>query len=446
MPGRLPERVRAAIGRQQDESELLIGWIQLAIVLTFGTLYAVSPKAKAGFDLAPWALAIYLALTVVRLVWARRSRLPDWSLALSILFDMALLMSLIWSFHLKYDQPASFYLKAPTLLYVFIFISLRALRFEARFVVLAGLVAALGWAVLIGYVLFGDTNPMITRDYVAYLTSNSILIGGEIDKLLSILTVTVVMAVALRRAKGLLVQAVVEETATRELSRFFAPEVARRIKATDQEIRPGHGEMRDAAILNIDIRGFTRFAARAEPDEVIRILSDYQARLVPIIRSHGGSVDKFLGDGILATFGAVTPSSTFAADALAALDAIISDARQWAREFPEGSAFRPTVNGAVASGDILFGAVGSVVRLEYTVIGNAVNLSAKLEKANKALDAAALCDASTYRLALTQGYQPARTPRQVNRARIDGLAIPIDLVVLADAAARAEIPADAPAA
>lgn len=444
--GQLPGRVREAIGRQQDESELLIGWIQLAIVLIFGSLYAVSPKAKAGFDLAPWALAIYLAVTIIRLVWAHRSRLPDWSLALSILFDMTLLMSLIWSFHLKYDQPASFYLKAPTLLYVFIFVSLRALRFEARFVVLAGLVAALGWAMLIGYVLFGDANPMITRDYVAYLTSNSILIGGEIDKLLSILTVTVVMAVSLSRAKGLLVQSVVEETASRELSRFFSPEVARRIKATDSEILPGHGEMRDAAILNIDMRGFTRFAADAEPDAVIRILSDYQARLVPIIRAHGGAVDKFLGDGILATFGAVTPSPSFAADALAALDAIISEARQWAREFPEGSAFRPIVNGAVASGNILFGAVGSVVRLEYTVIGNAVNLSAKLEKANKALDAAALCDAPTYRLAMKQGYQPAKTPRQVNRVRIDGLAVPIDLVVLADAAARAETPADAPAA
>lgn len=444
--GPLPERVRAAIDRQQDESEILIGWIQLAIVLTFGTLYAVSPKVAAGLDLAPWALAFYLVLTVVRLVWARHSRLPNWSLAVSILFDMALLMSLIWSFHLKYDQPASFYLKAPTLLYVFIFIALRALRFEARFVILAGVVAAFGWAMLIGYVLMASSNPMITRDYIAYLTSNSILLGAEIDKVLSILTVTVVIAVALRRAKRLLVQSVVEETAARELSRFFAPEVARRIKATDREIRPGHGEMRDAAILNVDIRGFTHFAAEAPPDEVIRILSEYQARLVPIIRSHGGVVDKFLGDGIMATFGAVSPSSSFAADALCALEAIVSDARHWARQFPERSAFRPIVNGAVASGNILFGAVGSAVRLEYTVIGNAVNLSAKLEKANKTLGAAALCDARTYGLALQQGYRPAKTPRRVNDAPIDGLAAPIDLVVLAGAAARAEISADAPAA
>ena len=60
--------------------------------------------------------------------------MPAWFLTLSVAADLTLLMMLIWSFHIQYDQPASFYLKAPTLLYVFIFIALPALRFEARFV------------------------------------------------------------------------------------------------------------------------------------------------------------------------------------------------------------------------------------------------------------------------------------------------------------------------
>ena len=83
-------------------------------------------------------------LTVLRLVLAHLRRLPYWMLFASVVVDMTLLLGLIWSFHLQYEQPASFYLKAPTLLYVFIFIALRALRFEAGFVVLSGLVAALG--------------------------------------------------------------------------------------------------------------------------------------------------------------------------------------------------------------------------------------------------------------------------------------------------------------
>ena len=210
----VPERVRLAIRDQQDRSEILIGWFQLVVVLVFGSLYLLSPKTfsqDSAFEPVPWALAIYLGLTVVRLIWASRRRLPGWSLALSVVFDITLLMVLIWSFHLQYDQPPSFYLKAPTLLYVFIFIALRALRFEARYVVLAGLVAAVGWGLMILYVVYSEPDDMmITRSYIDYLTSNAILLGAEFDKIISILMVTGIIAVALARAKGLLVRAVAE--------------------------------------------------------------------------------------------------------------------------------------------------------------------------------------------------------------------------------------------
>jgi adenylate cyclase len=109
----LPERVRQTIRRQQDNSEVLIGWAQLAVGLGLAGLYLASPKAGPGIDLVPWALLIYLSLTVGRLVWGSLTRLPDWALVVSVTFDIMLLMVLIWSFHLKYDQPPSFYLKAP---------------------------------------------------------------------------------------------------------------------------------------------------------------------------------------------------------------------------------------------------------------------------------------------------------------------------------------------
>jgi len=198
--GALPERVRLAIRDQQDRSEILIGWFQLGVLVLIGSLYFAAPKTfseDAEFAPVPWALAIYLVLTLIRLVWAHRGRLPGWALALSVVFDMALLMVLIWSFHLQYQQPASFYLKAPTLLYVFIFVALRTLRFEVRYVLLGGVVAALGWLGMVSYVIFSNpADNMITRDYVHYMTSNSVLLGAEFDKIISILTVTAILAVA----------------------------------------------------------------------------------------------------------------------------------------------------------------------------------------------------------------------------------------------------------
>jgi adenylate cyclase len=432
--GRLPARVRRQVTRQQDATERLIGWVQLAVVLVFGVLYWLSPKtfeAHDTFQPVPYALAAYLGFTLIRLSASYRTHLPDWFLYLSIVIDMALLFVLIWSFHLQYEQPASFYLKSPTLLYVFIFIALRALRFEARFVLLAGLTAALGWGLLVVYVVtVNPEDPMITRNYVTYMTSNAVLLGAEFDKIISILTVTGILALAIRRARGLLVSSVAEGAAASDLSRFFSPEVADKI-VSSEEIGVGAGESRDAAILNLDLRGFTPLAERTPPDAVMRLLAEYQAEMVPIVRRHGGSIDKFLGDGIMATFGASQGTDSYAADALRAVEEIMAAAATWqARVEAEGRPCVP-VNAAVAAGRVVFGAVGEKDRLEYTVIGEAVNLAAKLEKHNGALGSRALATRHAYDLARQQGYRPGEPIREVPAARIEGVHRPVDLVRLA---------------
>jgi adenylate cyclase len=357
--------------------------------------------------------------------------MPAWMLGLSVVFDMTLLFALIWSFHLQYDQPPSFYLKVPTLLYVFIFIALRALRFEARFVLLAGGLAAVGWLFMAGYAVYATGPEMITRDYVYYMTSNAILIGAEFDKIASILVVTAIIATAVTRSRRLLERTVAESFAVQDLSRFFAPEIAKRIVAQGSDIVAGAGEARDAAILNIDVRNFTRLAHKLPPDAVMQILAEFQACLVPIIRRHNGVVDKFLGDGIMATFGAAVPSPTYAAEALSAMDDLMDEARRWSIGAQEGGGVPLKVNGGVAAGRIIFGAVGDRSRLEYTVIGDAANLSAKLVKHNKELGSEALTTAETYDLALAQGYRPPQARKTVKASAVAGVADRLDVVIVA---------------
>lgn len=428
---KLPERVQQAIRSEQDRSENLIGWIQLAVIFTFATLYFISPKT-AGPEryITVWAIGVYFVLTVLRLIMSYRFAMPPWMLAFSVLFDMMLLFSLIWSFHIQYGQPPSFYLKAPTLLYVFIFIALRALRFEARFVLLAGGLAALGWLALVAYALRGTGTEMITRDYIHYITSNSILIGAEFDKIVSILVVTAIIAAVVIRSRRLLERTVAEGFAVQDLSRFFAPEIAARITAQGQDIVAGAGEARDAAILNIDVRNFTRLAHELPPDSVMQMLAEYQSCMVPIIHRHGGIIDKFIGDGIMATFGTVVPSDTYAADALRAMDELMAEARRWSIGARVSGGAALTVNGAVAAGRIVFGAVGDRSRLEYTVIGDAVNLSAKLVKHNKVLASKAVTTAEMHALALAQGYAPPASHQRASASLVAGVADPVDLVIL----------------
>ncbi len=420
---------------KQMASERLIGWFQLGVVSLFGLLYAVSPKTfsdDAPFTPVPWVLGFYLLFTLLRLSLAYRGRLPDSILYVSVVIDMALLLALIWSFHIQYAQPPSFYLKAPTLLYVFIFIALRALRFEARFVIAAGLVAAIGWSVLAGYATYASGGmEMVTRDYVLYMTTNSILVGAELDKIISILTVTAIIAVAITRARRLLVRAIAEGAAARDLSRFFSPEIAQQITGAEHEAAAGRGKAREAAILNCDIRRFTGYATSVAPDELIATLTDYQHLIVPIIQNYGGTIDKFMGDGIMATFGAAVATDAYAADAIRAAVDIVAAARLWDARREAAGKQKLRIGVAVATGQIIFGAVGDQSRLEYTVIGDAVNRSAKLEKHTKVEDVHALTDFAGWQVAVAQGYRAAAEPERRAQRRIDGLDGPVDLVVLA---------------
>ena len=432
----LPPAVRARITVLQDKSEKLIGWIQLAIVILFGLLYGLSrqtvPMGSAIWLLTPAAIGLYFIATVIRLIMAYRIRMGFWLLAGSIAIDMALLYGLIWSFHLQYMQPASFYLKAPTQQYVYIFIALRALRFEVQYVVLAGAAAALGWVVMIGYVLLADpNNAMITRSYVEYLTSNSILVGAEVDKIITIAAVTTILAFTIHGARRMMTQAVTGAQAQENLSRFFTPEIAQHISRSGDAISAGDGEAREAAILNLDVRGFTALASSASPQEVMSVLADYQRRMVPIIQRHGGAIDKFLGDGIMATFGATRPLADYAACAMAALEECMGAAAEWSAEQAAQGRSSLAVNGALASGRIVAGAVGDATRLEYTVIGDAVNLSAKLEKHNKVQGCRALALKETYDIACSQGYEPRGQHQRLTGVMVGGVSVPVDLVAVA---------------
>lgn len=425
-----------AIRAHQDRSERLIGWVQLAIVSAFAVLFTLAPKPlpePIWERAALWILVAYGAFTLIRLVLSYRMRLPPWVLGASIVADMGLLIGLIFSFHIEYQQPASFSLKAPTLLYVFIFIAIRALRFEARYVLLAGLTAAAGWGAMVLYVLSGsDADMIITRNYVTYLTSNSILLGAEFDKIISILVVTGLLTAAIVRARGMLIRSARERSAASALSRFFSPEIAGRIRASGDAIHAGQGVARDAAILTTDIRGFTRLAQELDPADVTRLLTSYQAVVVPIVQRHGGVIDKFLGDGILATFGAAEPSESAAADALAAGLEILSAADAWAAGAPDAGLPPVTVSVAVTYGRVVFGAVGDETRLEYTVIGDPVNLAAKLDKHGKQLGARLITTRQTLLEASRGGGNLPAPARVLPAVAVDGTDAPVDIVVMRD--------------
>ena len=183
---------------------------------------------------------------------------------------------------------------------------------------------------------------------------------------------------AVSLAKLDLTAAVQRQAETRQnLERFFAPDVAATIAAAGSPLGTG-GERRTVTVLFSDIRGFTGLAEGLPPERVAGILNEYFTIMAEIIFGHGGTLDKFLGDGLLAVWGAPLDTPDDASRAVAAAramrEAVAGLNASWAQ------AGHPTlgVGLGLARGEVFAGRIGSDHRLDYTVIGDAVNLAARL--------------------------------------------------------------------
>lgn len=136
------------------------------------------------------------------------------------------------------------------------------------------------------------------------------------------------------------------------------------------------GEELEVTMLFLDIRGFTAFAERLSAPEVVAILNRLFERIVPIIHAHKGHVDKYVGDGLLAVFGAPRRQEDHADRALAAA---LEIAAAVAEEFKD----ELSVGVGLNSGPVVAGNVGGAGRLEFSVIGDAVNVAARVESATR---------------------------------------------------------------
>lgn len=419
----LPSTVRLSIEQQQNSSERLIGWIQIALLAAFAALYAAAPNtlpSAAEFEPVPFFLVTYFIFTCIRLYLAYTSRLAYWILVLSILVDMALLLGLIWSFHLQYMQPPTFYLKSPTLLYVFIFIALRALRFEPGFVLLSGLIGALGWLLLLGFALISESeSSVITRDYIEYLTSNSVLLGAEVDKIISILVVTFVLALVVSRGRRLLIQSILESNTATNLSQFVPAGVAAQIAQSEGPLIETQTETREASILFVDLVSFTSLAEKMEPQKLIETLNEYFQLISKPVEQYNGVINQFQGDAILASFNLPSEDANHAHSALSAA----LDIQKIMHEHKFSGGIKLSTRSGINTGIVVGGFIGTADRLSYTVYGDDVNIASRLADLNKQRGTQILISERTRQLCENSTFKFTAQGREQLRGRQNTISI-----------------------
>jgi adenylate cyclase len=366
---------------------IILAWLWL----NYGTAIAAE---NAG------VLSGFVALGLLALAVRRRWPEADWLLYLFVTLDVLLLAYTLLAPGRTYPEswPWQTVLRQPSFLYFLIILALATLSFRAWLVAWTGVVISAVW--LAGTWLVARTpgtladfadlgpNPAETVLLQRYLAPTYVHVDDALVRVFTTLVVTAILAIGAHRARRLIRQEAEAARQRANLARYVAPNMVERLARLDRPMAAARSQ--DAAVLFADIRGFTALAETMTPQATMGLLRDYHARMAEVVFAHGGTLDKFIGDGLMATFG--TPE-TAADDALRAITcgrAMLAAVERW--NVARGAAGEaPLAIGiGVHYGPVMMGDVGGAQRFEFSVIGDTVNVASRLEELTARLGEAML--------------------------------------------------------
>ncbi len=196
---------------------------------------------------------------------------------------------------------------------------------------------------------------------------------------------------------------------------YVSPQLLRAILAGDIDAGGGRRAM---AFLFADLRGFTAWSERTAPEEVLEVLNRYYAAITPVIHGRGGTIDNFRGDGIMVMFGAPDPHPDACSDAFGAARDLLAAVERLNREDLAGRGVRLQVAVGLAWGEAVYGDLGGSERKDFTALGDAVNVAARLQELSKTLGYPVIMSA-----ALAERIEPAAgvaAPQALGEAKLTG--------------------------
>jgi adenylate cyclase len=338
-----------------------------------------------------------------------------------------------------FGPPMAFEIQMLTRSYTFVFftvlLAMSALSFSWAVVLYTGVVSALIWAgSVVGIAL---THESITDWGIAYswwnpdsrerfLDPRFVSIRGMIQEGAVLILSAAVLAVAVWRANVLMRRHARSERDRAALARYFSPGIVDEIAALDRPL--GAVRSQHAAVLFADIVGFTRLSEGLGPERTMALLREFHARTAAAVFAHEGTVDKYIGDAIMATFGAPRASPADAANAIRCALAMIDTVAAWNTERVAAGDATLAIGIGVHYGPVVAGDLGDERRLEYAVIGDTVNTASRIEALTRERAVPALISAVTLAAARDRLDDAALARlRRTEAATLRGRTQPIEL-------------------
>ena len=358
-------------------------WVALAVIAL--TLPIMNPHWEVIYYIVSLGLFAVIGWAQLKVGKAGVSR-PE----LFLMFcDLALLTFIAvvpnpWS---PGGWPIGMQFRFNTFIYFFVLLATAPLAYSWRTVIAMGTWTAALWAVGVGWVwLQPETHAALAERVRAAVGSDvrmfalidptAVHIAARFQEIVVFLIVAVTLAVAVRRSNALLVSHAGIERERTNLARYFSPNVVEQLSKNDEPLKQVRTE--NVAVLFADIVGFTAYADGRNPAEVIGTLRRFHERMEREIFRHEGTLDKYLGDGLMATFGTPFPGASDAGNALRCAQTMLGAIDDLNRERRHRGEPPIRISIGLHYGQVVLGDIG-LNRLEFAVIGTTVNAASRLE-------------------------------------------------------------------
>lgn len=317
--------------------------------------------------IGPFVLFELVALAVLRYRLATDRDFPQPARFVNALVETSMPGVIIYvlAHHMEPQLVFGFW---PPLLY-FAFIVLSTLRLDFWLSLWTGTVAAVELFVLAAVVLPIDPASARPEETLIYHFSRSAMV------MLAGVAAAIVARTLRQQFENSVAAAAARDRVTNLFGQHVSPVVVEQLLDADVQ-----SAKRTVCVMFLDIRGFTAMTRTRSADETVSLLNDFFAEMIEIVDRNNGFINKFLGDGFLALFGAALADPAAAANALNAGRAMLLAVDDWNRSHP-GRALKIGIG--IHIGEAITGSIGSPRRKEYTAIGDTVNLAARLEQLTK---------------------------------------------------------------
>ena len=431
-------------------------WGRTAAVVIVGLwLAATIPAPRVYYYEA--LLAAFIALGWLNFHVSRRAGSEHWLVFVFAFVDMGLLTFAILSENPFEEIPLPVALHYRFDGFVFFFLLFAGVlhSYSPRLVLWSGVSMALWWA---GALALSVRAPGVVTEFnlpgagemsrLAFVeraqASDFIEVLRRLQEALIAVLVAVIGSFAVARSRQLVLESVRAERARENLARYFSPDVAAELASEEHDL--GAARRQNAAVLFADIVGFTRLSESLGPEGTIALLREWHGRLGDIVFRNGGTLDKYIGDGLMATFGTPHPRPDDATRALEAALEMAAAARRSDGGPGSGSSRRPDVAGSgdgasrradpspvrigigLHYGPVVLGDIGNERRLEFAVLGDTVNVASRLEGLTRELAADLAASGELVARVREEGGAAERLV-SVGERRLRGRAEPIEVFV-----------------